>query len=710
MFCFTLLCCLIIVISLLWKFKLKMFNDSNFKYLFVGFTFSVILGFLLELSVFNYGYYSTKKLDSNNIIRKMKFGSGIEKKEDKYVIISDKNTYIEFEDINKHIENVYIDVKIDNNIPLKYKFSFTDDGNKLYNDTPSRYFVSNMIQSKYLNVNFSGKTNKLKIIFDNVDKKYDNVSFSIDNCKINSNIPLLFSKTRVVMIIFVIFILFCLFSKSKLYKIYFDKNNKYQRFIIYLLVIFEIFLVWNAINVNTFAKNAITYGYYQHSQYQDLAKSFSKGKVYLLKKPPTSILKMDNPYDYLYRTSVVEKTKDFNGWDTAYYKGKYYSYFGVVPVITAYLPFYLFTGTNLPNYVLIFCICILAIVGLILLLSEISSRWFKKIPFIIFLLLVFWVINCCGIIDIAMLPTLYNVPIIYALALSFFGLYFWISSTRIKKLIKWRFIFGSICMALVLGCRPQLVLGSILIFPIFWDSVFKDRSLFSTKGISNTILIIIPYIIIGILLMLYNKIRFDSFFNFGANYNLTSNDMTVRGFELKRIGLGLFSYLFQPSIVNATYPFLSPITISTKYLGVTISEVSYGGVIFNNILLLLGLFVFKFKKLFNNKKLFFICQISSICAVILVILDTNMAGILFRYIADFSWLLFLSTFIILLAFFQKDVSNELKENVWRIIIILVIISLVYHFLLSFVDLFTVDMINNNPLLYFKWYYLLQPFI
>ena len=36
-------------------------------------------------------------------------------------------------------------------------------------------------------------------------------------------------------------------------------------------------------------------------------------------------------------------------WDTAYYEGHYYVYFGVVPVLLFYLPFYLVTGANFPT-------------------------------------------------------------------------------------------------------------------------------------------------------------------------------------------------------------------------------------------------------------------------------------------------------------------------------------------------------------------------
>ena len=56
---------------------------------------------------------------------------------------------------------------------------------------------------------------------------------------------------------------------------------------------------------------------------------------------------------------------------------------------------------------------------------------------------------------------------------------------------------------------------------------------------------LIPFIIVGLGLMYYNYIRFDSPFDFGANYNLTTNDMTLRGFNIDRIFLGIYYMLFK---------------------------------------------------------------------------------------------------------------------------------------------------------------------
>ena len=79
-------------------------------------------------------------------------------------------------------------------------------------------------------------------------------------------------------------------------------------------------------------------------------------------------------------------------------------------------------------------------------------------------------------------------------------------------------------MAMVAACRPQLVLLSLCAIALFWDTICqlkKQRE--ARKALAAALL---PYGIVAVALMLYNAARFGSPLDFGANYNLTTNDMT----------------------------------------------------------------------------------------------------------------------------------------------------------------------------------------
>lgn len=79
-----------------------------------------------------------------------------------------------------------------------------------------------------------------------------------------------------------------------------------------------------------------------------------------------------------------------------------------------------------------------------------------------------------------------------------------------------RLACGSLCMALVAGCRPQLLLLSFGALFLFWPDVFRRRTLFSKRSILQTAALCAPYIIVAAGIMYYNWVRFDSVFDFGC--------------------------------------------------------------------------------------------------------------------------------------------------------------------------------------------------
>ena len=77
--------------------------------------------------------------------------------------------------------------------------------------------------------------------------------------------------------------------------------------------------------------------------------------------------------------------------------------------------------------------------------------------------------------------------------------------------------------------------------------------------------------------MWYNAARFGSPFDFGANYNLTSNDMTRRGFAVGRIAPAAVTFLAGIPGVQTVFPYLTATRMQTNYMGLTITELYYGG-------------------------------------------------------------------------------------------------------------------------------------
>ena len=116
------------------------------------------------------------------------------------------------------------------------------------------------------------------------------------------------------------------------------------------------------------------------------------------------------------------------------------------------------------------------------------------------------------------------------------------------------------------------------------------------------------------------------------------------------------------------------------------------------------MFIFKLKKYFSSKITFNTCIILIVSALIIVIVDTEMAGILARYINDFSWLLVFSAVLIVLSL---NKSNKIPKNVLiKLLVLSVTLSLIYQYFYYFVSL--MDLFRNNNLRFWlEFYYMTQ---
>ncbi len=296
----------------------------------------------------------------------------------------------------------------------------------------------------------------------------------------------------------------------------------------------------------------------------------------------------------------------------------------------------------------------------------------------------------------------YGIPIAFGAALAMLSLAFWLKASRDDEKINTKYLaIGSILMALVAGCRPQIFASVFLGIPIFWKYLKKKE----TYHIKNILALVLPMIIIAALLMYYNYARFGSVFDFGANYNLTSNDMTKRGFYFDRIISGTFAFLFELPRLNGVFPFIHPYNIESNYIGMTIYESMIGGIIVINLISFINLFLFKVKKYIKNKEIFYICLLSIIISIVIIIADVEMAGVLPRYMCDFGFLLSISAVLLWMSILTNYKGNT--KLVFKILVCLVVVGIVYNTLAFFTDGFIVFGYNTYKKVFYYFYYLLS---
>ena len=384
-------------------------------------------------------------------------------------------------------------------------------------------------------------------------------------------------------------------------------------------------------HINDWASN-------EAAQYGALAHSLLNGRLDLMKDPPASLTSLENPYDY---TARMQNAPDAL-WDVAYYNGRYYVYFGIVPCLLFQLPFEALTGIqDLPPslpMILLAWMYIAAVFGLV---KQILRRWFPRASAAAYLLAATGAAGGSQIWYLLHRPSVYEYAILCGAVFVVWALWQWMlaANTPPEKAgrIRFHLALGSLCMALVAGCRPQMVLFAVLALPIFWPRYIKEKRLRTKQGMAECAAFLLPVVLVAAGLMWYNAARFGSSFDFGANYNLTSNDMTRRGFAVGRIAPAVLSFLFGIPGVQTVFPYITGTRMQTNYMGLTITEVAYGGA-FACLPFVWGLaaLLLTRNRLKNRRDLRASIGLTLGCTVVLAVVDCQMAGMLYRYQSD--WL------------------------------------------------------------------------
>lgn len=686
---------------------LRVYRGGMIKHVLKSTLVLVLLALLLETFLFNINYFRTCGYHTTNLDNRLTLTKTVD---DQYRV-TEVNHTIEFTNLNAEVHNIWLN--FDYRQPaqqLTVKIQFTDEAHQTYFDS-TEYTVGvpdvevNTLcdESEFINLNTTGLVKNLKITISG-----ENVTYPVllSDVAINAREPFSFNWTRFLLTLGGLALIYIFRPRSAIYRIRIVSNPVKSRAAIITTVLIEavllssyFFMGSNMVGIATSGYNSGSWdgtslvnsyqvGGKNSQQYADLARAMAKGQLYLDEQPPEWLQEMDDPYDKGARDELQKETGEEYLFDVAYHDGRYYVYFGVVPVILFYLPCYLLTGADFPTAMGVLFAVLMFVLGCSALLDRFARYHFKRVSLGLYLLLQIPLVMCCGILYLLKFPTFYSLPISLALAFSVWGLYFWMRGRASEKPCGW-YLAGSLCMALVAGCRPQLLVISLVAFPLFWRAYITKRKILTRRGAVEFACLIAPYVVIAAGLMLYNHARFGSFTDFGANYNLTVNDMTKRGWNIGRLAPALFSYFLQPPTVTGVFPFVQAAEFATTYLGQTIKEVTFGGI----LVCLPVLWVLPFAKRilelrFRTRSTRTIAGVIIALltgGVVLAIVDAEMAGILQRYYADFSFM-FLAAAVLLVFIVNENLKLGSTTHVLLMKVLLgaVALSVVYSWLVCFI--------------------------
>ncbi len=659
----------------------------------------------IEATLFNINYYSTAKNTPIDLSAQMN-----DNLNEKGVYSFDKNGYAEFTDIDTNIKNIRIDLTENNSDTVKIQLYLTDEANQFYYPTPEKDIYYSVEKSEHINIHTSGESKKLLIQF---DSKKD---IEINSVTINTQRPFEFSIARVLVVIGILVLLYVFRPSSPIYNHKYSeaKNLRYNLTVAFLALECIILVFVGTMNPAFLGFDITNDGivfselaYEHHNQYDELAQAILQGKTYIDNNDvPQSLIDMDNPYDTTARANTATITGDTYRWDVAYFEGHYYVYFGIVPLLMMYLPFRAIMDAPFPSAVGVIAFAFIFAIGVFKLLGIICDKKFKNVSVGTFLLTALGAVNCCGVMFLVKRPDFYSVPIMTGLAFVVWGMFLWIKGLNTEKQRNLFFVAGSSCFALAVGCRPQLVLASAVAIPIFASYFLTEKKIKTKKGLMNLLVLAAPFVVVAAGIMYYNYIRFGSVTDFGSGYNLTTNDVTKRGFDIGRTGLGIFTYLFQTPQFTSAFPYIKPVDIDTKYMGKTIYEFCFGGLITSlPVLWFTGALPKAYRTLKQKNSAFLVITLLTI-GLALVIADTQAGGLLQRYYSDFGIIFFLAVAIIIFGLIEKNNLKQCHINLNTVLFISTILSIVYTITLVFsVADVTID--TQNPTLYAKILHLVE---
>lgn len=688
---------LVAIISLI-IYKLSKKDLGIAKGCFIAFVAILVFSLGTEATLFNINYFSSKSFKEESLYEDI-----VEYKTADNTHTFYNDIQILFMDVNAEIENIHIDLSDNCSETATAKIYLTDEANEYFYEAGTRTLYRDVESSQYITVHNAGKSRNIALVFVG-----DDGYVKVDDISINAPRGYDFNLTRAMIATLLLILLYIFRPSSPLYTYKLTesptlRSNFALGFICLQCVIFVIIGTVNPAFLGLTTENGKTYfshlAFEHHNQYDELAQAILDGKTYIDNDDvPQSLLEMENPYDNTARYYKQIESGDTYRWDVALYDGHYYVYFGIVPLLLMYLPFRVIFKAPFPSAIGIIIFAVIFAFGVYKLLALLCCKYFKNVSIGAYLLTALAFVNCCGAMFLVKRPDFYSVPIITAMAFVTWGIYLWLKGQDLEQKKNLYFLGGSLCCALAVGCRPQSVLMCAVALPIFLGYFFKEKKIKEKSGILNLLALAVPFIIVAAGIMYYNYIRFDSPFDFGSSYNLTTNDVTRRGFEMDRTGLGIFTYLFQPPSFDATFPYIRAVNVETNYVGKTIKEACFGGLITVTPALWSLFLLPKVKNILKEKKLFGFTALLILIGFSTVIANTQAGGLLQRYFSDFGYIFFLAAAIIIFALSEKFISPESNKNFHIILLLATISSIVYTFALVFSESdVTID--TQNPSLY-----------
>jgi hypothetical protein len=374
--------------------------------------------------------------------------------------------------------------------------------------------------------------------------------------------------------------------------------------------------------------------------YNLLVQGFRHGHLYLQKDAPAGLAKLTNLGDpnANYEFRVTDQLHDLS-----YYKGRLYIYFGVTPALLLFWPYAALTGHYLFHKQAAAIFCSVGFLISVVLLGALRRRYFPEVSG--------WAATLCvlavGLIDFVPImlqrPDIWEVPISCGYALQMCALVGIWQALHHPTRRWWWLAAASLAYGLAVGARPNLLLGAaVLLVPVLHVWITStERGCARCKAAGQMLAAAtMPISLVGIGLMAYNYMRFDSPFEFGSNYQLAGSTYHKLShmFGINFVWFNFQTYFTAFLRWNGQFPYVVHIALPPIPAGKVSEDGAPFGVLTNLpfALLIVGLpFAWEKRKSDEGLPLRFFVAAIAILTFFLALSDCLYAGSSFRYQVDF---------------------------------------------------------------------------
>lgn len=339
---------------------------------------------------------------------------------------------------------------------------------------------------------------------------------------------------------------------------------------------------------------------------------------------------MEDPYDATERMAGdVEYMFDY-----AYYNGQYYSYFGLTPVLVFYAPFYALMG-YLPSYTTAAnFFALLSVLAAFLCLWEAARRFVRKPGLVMLCLCGAALVLGSNVLMLQSCADRYHLSIQSMQLFFFLTLYTALRACREKKRSArtlWFFLSG-ICTVLLVWSRATGALSAAaFVAPLFLCVAFNKKEK-PFDRVRDAASFLIPVAVGAIVIMLYNMARFDSPFEFGQKYQLTTENIAYNTFNLRSTLQAIYYFFIDGLQLKPEFPYLTVAENFVNRSGNYFYGVCNAGAFTMPLTLCIFLLPMLGEKNRRGKMACYVCSI--VMTVVIAVSGYIVAGVAQRYVCD----------------------------------------------------------------------------